>query len=92
MTATSVMGVRCQTGYFTSMTEFFYRHPAKIAVSQEMLADMQIDREFMYRIHRELMLDLTVGPRYGPPVPYVEPARCEHCGHLLDDWDDEEED
>lgn len=41
---------------------------------------------------REMLLDITDGPRYGPPAPRPpEPERefCDCCGQEIgDDWDD----
>lgn len=66
-----------------------------VPVSLELLDDVRaVDNamaEAFAHAANELMTDLIVGPRYGPPAPRIETPeeRCEHCGHLLDegDWD-----
>src|SRR5262245_23721428 len=60
-----------------------------VSVTAEMAADARAIADFLDREWREMLLDLTVGPRFGPPAPQSEPARCETCGQILDDWDDD---
>jgi len=63
---------------------------ATVPVSREVLADAHGVTQWIERELAEGIEDVISGrPRYGPPAPREPERRCEHCGHLLDDWDDD---
>lgn len=59
----------------------------RLAVTGDLLADMRAVNaldDLLAHATRELLLDMTRGPKYGPPVPPVygppEPSWCPECG------------
>lgn len=72
------------------------RGVARVPISAEILEDVEGWRAVQDEMHvllsahmHEMVLDLEIGPRYGPPAPRIEieEERCQHCGHVLDEDD-----
>lgn len=81
------------------MAENWKQYGAVVAISPDVLVE---GTAFQRALEREMNAAMAViaesygisaGTLYGPPRPkpeYIEPEVevCEHCGHVLDDWDD----
>jgi len=63
----------------------------RVQVSGKLLEESLSWRNLMNELGKETheqVLDITIGPRFGPPVPRLpepEPERCECCGQIIED-------